>query len=66
VGTIREALISREEWPVYQTAWERGELSIRCRPVILVPVGGDEEGVAFVAGLGARSGFGDDWLRIWG
>lgn len=25
-----------------------------------------EEGQAFVAGLGARSGFGDDWLRIWG
>jgi predicted amidohydrolase YtcJ len=34
--------------------------------MILVPTGSAEEGVAFVAGLGARSGFGDDWLGIWG
>ena len=66
VGTIREALLYREDWPVYQTAWERGLLCIRCRPMILVPIGTAEEGKAFVAGLGARSGFGDDWLRIWG
>ena len=25
-----------------------------------------DEGNTFVDGLGARSGFGDDWLRIWG
>jgi predicted amidohydrolase YtcJ len=66
VGSIREALVYREDWPVYQTAWERGLLCIRCRPMILVPVGTAEEGEAFVAGLGARSGFGDDWLRLWG
>ena len=66
VGTIREALLYREDWPVYQTAWERGLLCIRCRPMILVPIGAADEGIAFVDGLGARSGFGDDWLRIWG
>jgi predicted amidohydrolase YtcJ len=66
VGTIREALLYREDWPVYQTARERGLLCMRCRPMILVPIGTADEGKAFVEGLGARSGFGDDWLRIWG
>ena len=66
VGSICEALVSREDWPVYQTAWERGLLCIRCRPMILVPIGSAEEDEAFVAGLGARSGFGDHWLRLWG
>ncbi|HSR82737.1 MAG TPA: hypothetical protein VLM11_00970, partial [Streptosporangiaceae bacterium] len=25
-----------------------------------------DEAIAQIRGLGARSGFGDDWLRIWG
>jgi predicted amidohydrolase YtcJ len=66
VGTIREALLHLEDWRVYQTAWERGLLRVRSRPMILVPISTANEGQAFVAGLRARSGFGDDWLRIWG
>jgi predicted amidohydrolase YtcJ len=67
VGTIREALISVEELGVYQAAWEAGALSVRARPLIRVPndVGADAA-IALVEGLGVHSGFGDDWLRLWG
>jgi predicted amidohydrolase YtcJ len=66
LGTIRKALIFREDWRVYQTARARGLLGLRCRPMILVPIGSAEDGEGFVAGLGVRSGFGDDRLRLWG
>jgi predicted amidohydrolase YtcJ len=36
VGSIREALVLPEGWEVYQSAWERGRLSIRCLPMLLV------------------------------
>jgi predicted amidohydrolase YtcJ len=42
-------------------------LSIRCLPLLLVdPFRPQADRLAFVEGLGARSGFGDDWLRLWG
>jgi predicted amidohydrolase YtcJ len=67
VGTIREAMVSLEELAAYQDAAERGQLSVRARPMIRV---GNElsadQAIALIDGLGARSGFGDDWLRIWG
>src|SRR5262249_33456838 len=67
VGSIREALILPEGWEVYQSAWEQGRLAIRCLPMLLVDSGRPhEQRLAFVEGLGARSGFGDDWLRLWG
>jgi predicted amidohydrolase YtcJ len=67
VGSVREALILLEGWEVYQSAWEHGRLSIRCLPLLLVdPFRPQADRLAFVEGLGARSGFGDDWLRIWG
>jgi predicted amidohydrolase YtcJ len=67
VGSVREALILLEGWEVYQSAWEQGRLSIRCLPLLLVdPFRPQAERRAFVEGLGARSGFGDDWLRLWG
>ena len=67
VGTIREAMINIEELLVYQDAAEQGKLSVRARPMIRV--GNElsaEAAIALIDGLGARSGFGDDWLRIWG
>jgi predicted amidohydrolase YtcJ len=67
VGTIREAMISVEDLLAYQDAWERGLLRVRVRP--LIRVGSEltaEQALALVHGLGVRSGFGDDWLRIWG
>src|SRR5215468_983840 len=67
VGTIREAMITQDELLAYQDAWEQGLLSVRARPMIRV--GNElpaEQAMALIRGLGARSGFGDDWLRIWG
>lgn len=67
VGTIREALINLDEFLAYQRAREQHLLNVRVRP--LIRVGSElsaDEAIAFIRGLGARSGFGDDWLRIWG
>ena len=67
VGSVREALILPEGWEAYQSAWEQGRLTIRCLPMLLVDSSRPhQERLAFVEGLGARSGFGDDWLRLWG
>jgi predicted amidohydrolase YtcJ len=67
VGTIREAMIDLDELLAYQDARERELLSVRVRPMIRV---GNElttdAAITLIDGLGARSGFGDDWLRIWG
>jgi len=67
VGTIREALINLEEFLAYQEAQEKHLLSLRARP--LIRVGSElsvDEAITLVRGLGARSGFGDDRLRLWG
>jgi predicted amidohydrolase YtcJ len=67
VGTIREAMINLDEFLAYQDAAEQGKLSVRVRP--LIRVGNEltaDQAIALIEGLGARSGFGDDWLRIWG
>jgi predicted amidohydrolase YtcJ len=67
VGTIREAMITVDELLAYQDAAEQGLLSVRVRPLIRV---GNElseaEALTLIRGLGGRSGFGDDWLRLWG
>jgi predicted amidohydrolase YtcJ len=67
VGTIREAMINTDELLAYQDAADQGTLSVRVRP--LIRVGNEltaDQATALIDGLGARSGFGDDWLRIWG
>jgi predicted amidohydrolase YtcJ len=67
VGTIREAMINLDELLAYQDARDRGLLAVRVRPMIRV--GAElpaEQAIALIGGLGARSGLGDDWLRIWG
>jgi predicted amidohydrolase YtcJ len=67
VGSVREALLLTDGWEVYQSAWEQGRLSIRCLPMLLVDSSWPpEQRLAFVDGLRVRSGFGDDWLRLWG
>jgi predicted amidohydrolase YtcJ len=67
IATIREAMISPHELGLYQTAFERGLVSVRARPLIRVPdnIGSDRQN-AVVDGLGVHSGFGDDMLRVWG
>jgi predicted amidohydrolase YtcJ len=67
VGTIREAMVSVDDLLAYQDAREQGSLRVRVRP--LIRVGNEltaEQALALVRGLGVRSGFGDDWLRLWG
>jgi predicted amidohydrolase YtcJ len=66
-GTIREAMATLDDFLAYQDAWEQRLLNVRAR--LMIRVGAElsaDEALAFVRGLGARSGFGDDRLRIWG
>jgi predicted amidohydrolase YtcJ len=67
VGTIREAMITLEDLQAYQQAWRGELLNVRVRPLIKI---GNElspaDALALIRGLGTWSGFGDDWLRIWG
>jgi predicted amidohydrolase YtcJ len=60
-------MVSVDDLLAYQDAWEQGLLKVRVRPMIRVgnELSGDQA-VALVRGLGVRSGFGDDWLRLWG
>src|SRR5215469_10098894 len=67
VGTIREAMITVDELLAYQDAADRGLLNVRVRPMLRVGSELTEEAaIALIDGLGARSGFGDERLRIWG
>jgi len=67
VGTIREAMINLDELLAYQEARDRDLLRVRVRPMIRVGSElAEDAAIALIDGLGARSGFGDDWLRIWG
>src|SRR5262245_27345482 len=67
VGTIREAMINLDELLAYQDAARSGLINVRVRP--LIRVGNElsaDEALAFIRGLAAWSGLGDDWLRLWG
>ena len=67
MGTIREAMITVDELLDYQDAADRGLLNVRVRPMLRVGSELTEEAaIALIDGLGARSGFGDERLRIWG
>lgn len=44
-----------------------GALSVRVRPLVRVPNDlGADAAITLVEGLEVHSGFGDDWLRLWG
>jgi predicted amidohydrolase YtcJ len=67
VGTIREPLVSLDEFLAYQDARDQELLNVRVRPMIWINSKLTEDAaIALIDGLGARSGFGDDLLRIWG
>ena len=69
VGTIREAMTTLDDLAAYTDAWEQGLLQVRVRLMMRVPSEPElstDQALALIRGLGARSGFGDDWLRIWG
>jgi predicted amidohydrolase YtcJ len=67
VGTIREAMATAEDVLAYQDARDQRLLQVRVR--LMLRVGSEQpadQTIALIRGFGARSGFGDDWLRIWG
>jgi predicted amidohydrolase YtcJ len=67
VGAIREAMADLDGLVAYQDAREENRLCVRVRPLIRVDnARSTDDAIGFVNGIGARSGFGDDWLRIWG
>jgi predicted amidohydrolase YtcJ len=66
IGTVRDPVVSPDQLLVYQALRDRGELSVRTRPMFLIPQGTVADQIAVIAGLGVRSGFGDDVLKIWG
>jgi predicted amidohydrolase YtcJ len=66
IGSLRDPIVTREQMLVYQTLWERGEMTLRCRPMFLIPRGSNANRIADITGLGVHSGFGDDLLKIWG
>src|SRR5215468_964838 len=60
-------MITVDELLDYQDAADRGLLNVRVR--LMLRVGSElteEAAIALIDGLGARSGFGDERLRIWG
>jgi predicted amidohydrolase YtcJ len=66
IGTVRDPWVMREQVPVYQALWEQGELTVRSQ-LMLAPLAATlEERMVMIEGFGFRSGFGDDFLKLWG
>ena len=68
LGTVRDPMVTRDQVPIYQTLWERGELTIRSR-LMLSPTTGRgtmADKMEGIEGFGVRGGFGDDLLKLWG
>ncbi len=66
IGAVRDPIVARDEVLAYQLLRERGELTVRCQVMFLMPRGPVASIIADIASLGVCSGLGDDWLRIWG
>jgi predicted amidohydrolase YtcJ len=67
IGTIRDPVVSPEGMRLYQAADESGRLSLRVRPLLLIyPSGSVEQRIAQIEGFAMRSGFGNQWLKVWG
>ena len=66
IGTVRDPIVTRDQLLAYQVLRQREELTVRSRVMFLIKQGSVAERIADLAGLGVTSGFGDDWLKIWG
>jgi hypothetical protein len=67
IGTVRDPVVSPEGMRLYQTAADAGRLTLRVRPLLLMsPVGTVAQRIAQIDGFAMRSGFGNDWLKVWG
>jgi predicted amidohydrolase YtcJ len=66
IGTVRDPWVARDQMPVYQALWEQGELTVRSRLMLAPQAATLEKSMAIIEGFGVRSGFGDDFLKLWG
>jgi predicted amidohydrolase YtcJ len=66
IGTVRDPWVAREQMPAYQALWEQGELTVRSRLMLAPQAATLEKNMAIIEGFGVRSGFGDDFLKLWG
>ena len=67
ITTVRDGAVSKDEMlTLLQGPWEQGKLPIRVRPDDFFIRGTVAEQIAAIDGWGVSSGFGDDFLRIWG
>jgi hypothetical protein len=67
IGTIRDPVVSPDGMRLYQAAAAAGRLSLRVRPLLLVsPAGSVEQRIGQLDNFALRSGFGNEWIRVWG
>ncbi|MFI5420808.1 MAG: amidohydrolase, partial [Nitrososphaerales archaeon] len=67
ITTVRDGAVGKDEMlSLLQGPWEKGNLPIRVRAMISLIRGTVPEQIAAIDGWGVSSGFGDDFLRIWG
>lgn len=66
IGAVRDAWVMCEQVSLYQTLWERGELTVRSRLMLSPMAATLAEKMAIIEGFGFGSGFGDDLLKMWG
>ena len=66
IAVVRDPVVSPKGMRLYQSACEAGRLPIRVRPLLLIsPVGSVAERIAVIEGFAMRSGFGDEWIKVW-
>lgn len=67
IVAIRDPGIGTDSFRVYQAAWERGTLSVRCTVMLRLDEGWSLERIrSEIDRWGVRTGFGDEMLRIGG
>jgi predicted amidohydrolase YtcJ len=67
IGVVRDPVVSPEGMRLSQAAKDAGRLSLRVRPLLLMsPTGSVAQRIAQLDGFAMRSGFGDDWIKVWG
>jgi len=67
IGIVRDPVVSADGMRLYQAAADAGRLSLRVRPLLLMsPTGSVAERISQLDGFAIRSGFGNDWIKVWG
>lgn len=67
IGIVRDPVVSPDGMRLYQAAADAGRLSLRVRPLLLMsPTGSVAQRVGQLDGFAMRSGFGNEWIKVWG